>query len=100
MPSENSPSQNSELSIKLTLLRVLDSGVIDSIQCPQCLNGSVSVWFTHPLANEYRTWFTCEKCSFRMRVQNSERPRYFIEGRVDQRLDTYDTKILQKKRLS
>jgi hypothetical protein len=79
---------------------MLESGILNSIECPQCHRHSVSVWFTHPQVNEYRTWFICTECSFEMRVQNSEKPLHYTEDRVDARLETYDVDVLRKKRFS
>jgi len=100
MQAGNSRDPNSDVSARLALLRSVESGVLDSIPCPQCHSNSVSVWFTHPSLNEYRTWFVCSRCAFQMRVQNSERPAYFSADRVDARLEEYDSEILRKCRLA
>src|ERR1700745_1143217 len=41
------------------LCRQEASGHLDSIECPSCRQRSVSVWFTRPRKNQYRTWFIC-----------------------------------------
>lgn len=81
------------------LIRIADSGVLDSIPCPKCGEFSVSVRFTHPADNEYRSWFLCSNCDFRLRVQNSGRPPYYSEELVDERLQTYDREVLRQKRI-
>jgi hypothetical protein len=99
MERENSPSQIEALA-GVGLLRTLESGVLDSIECPRCHMHSVSVRFTRPSVDEYRTWFVCAECPFRLRVQNSERPRRYSADRLDEDLETFDSGILRQKRLS
>ena len=72
--SSQFPGPNSELQATLKLLAEIESGAIESLECPRCHANMVSVWFTHPCPNEYRTWLICGNCEFRRRVQNSERP--------------------------
>lgn len=86
------------LTSRLALLEALESGVLDRLTCPECGAAGVSVWFTHPAANEYRTWFVCTNCSFSMRAQNSERPRFFCDSRIDERLEANDASVLKKNR--
>lgn len=74
-------------------------GALDSLECPKCHNQSVSVRFTHPREDVYRTWFVCSECSFEARAQNSDRPAHFSEMRVDERLQMYDADILSKRRI-
>lgn len=71
-------------------------GNFDSLECPECHNWSVSVRFTHPRQDAYRTWFVCSKCPFRLRLQNSGRPTHFSEDRIDELLQAYDVDILTK----
>jgi hypothetical protein len=92
------PSSIDEVATRLALLRRLDTGIIDGIECPNCHRHTVSVWFTHPLENEYRTWFVCNSCSFRMRAQNSVRPAMYTEGRVNHELEAYDKEVLDQKK--
>jgi len=99
MQPESSPNRNDDVAVRVGLLRALESGLLEQIECPYCHNRSVSVRFTHPAETEYRTWFICEECSFKMRTQNSERPRYFSPDRIDIALEAYDLKILGKRRL-
>jgi transcription elongation factor Elf1 len=99
MPPDDFKNQNSDIAVRIELLRLLESGLLDLLECPQCHKNSVSVRFTHPRINEYRTWFVCDHCSFSMRVQNSERPQHFLSERVDEQLEEYDSDVLLKKRL-
>jgi len=46
-------------------------------------HASVSVWFTHPAEDVYRTWFLCSDCDFHTRAQLVDRPPCFLEGRVN-----------------
>jgi hypothetical protein len=96
MPQENSQFHNKNIK-RVEMLRNLETGILDSIECPQCHKYAVSVWFTHPQMNEYRTWFICADCLFKMRLQNSEKPPHYTEARVDARLETYDADVLKKK---
>ena len=59
MPQDDSQNQNKGLLARLGLLRALESGLVNSIECPDCHEHSITVWFTHPSENEYRTWFVC-----------------------------------------
>jgi hypothetical protein len=99
MQPENSRCPKSEITTRLDLLEALESGMLDSIQCPQCQEHSVSVWFTNPLEDEYRTWFVCTTCAFLMRTQNSVRPKHFSLDRVRDDLEQYDAKVLRKRRI-
>ena len=85
---------------RVELLRIADSGVLDGIRCPECGGGAVSVKFTRPAEEVYRTWFVCAGCGFRMRAQNAGRPRFFGEELVDRELEEYDRGVLRKKRRS
>ena len=97
MPYDNSQNPDNDLIVRMGLIREVESGVLDSIECPHCHRHSVSVWFTHPKWNEYRTWFRCRDCSFEMRVQNSERPQHYCAERIDEALEAYDSDLLEKK---
>lgn len=99
MQHANSLNQSDDVQLRLGLLNVLESGILDSIGCPRCHQPTVSVSFTHPSHDEFRTWFICKNCSFSMRTQNSEQPKHFSSDRVDERLEHYDLDILRKSRL-
>ena len=83
MQSDNSQNKNIDFVQQLDLIHALESGCFEALECPQCHEFSISVWFTHPKESEYRTWFVCERCAFNIRVQNSEKPRYFSTERID-----------------
>jgi len=85
-----------ELALQLRLLAEADAGRFDDLECPQCRQTAVSVWFTHPAADVYRTWFICANCSFHTRAQNTERPRSFSETRVSTDLEERDLSILRQ----
>ena len=65
----------------LQLLKAHEGGQQDGLCCPKCRQSSVSVWFTHPLGNEYRTWFLFENCDFSMRAQNIGKPAHYSKER-------------------
>lgn len=99
MQSENSPAPPPEVACRLKLLHEADDGHLENLRCPQCGAETVSVWFTHPMPIEYRTWFVCGSCDFNFRVQDSSRPKYYSESRVDVGLEAYDLRILSDRRL-
>jgi hypothetical protein len=100
MPTENFPTPDKgtdeRLSSYLQLLRESDAGHLDELRCPKCGKSAVSVWFSHPTEDVYRTWFICLECDFHTRVQNSERPRSFSEQRVSTDLQERDLLILKQ----
>ena len=75
---------------RLHLVSLATQGRLDGLPCPQCNQGSVTVRFTNPDPGEYRTWFVCPSCGFRMRTQNSGRPTHFAADRVDPDLERED----------
>ena len=101
MSKQNSQHRSSsdDVSRRMKLLHELESGVLDSLECPDCHKRTVSVWFSHPGETEYRTWFVCSNCSFRMRAQNTDRPRFYSEERLSHELDVYDNRLLGMTRL-
>ena len=65
MPRDRSQSQNGErVSLHVRLLEEVNAGHLDGLECPQCKHLAVSVYFTHPAAEECRTWFICSICDF------------------------------------
>jgi hypothetical protein len=66
---------------RLALLNAEDGGQLDKLPCPQCGHACVSVWFTHPTACDYRTWFICEHCGFELRAQNAGQPKHYSLAR-------------------
>jgi hypothetical protein len=99
MLPENSPCrQNSpeRIQLQLRLLEDAANGRLDRLECPQCRHAAVSVWFTHPAARTYRTWFVCTQCSFVTRAQNSTRPQVFSEARVREDLEERDLSALNR----
>lgn len=102
MPKQNSPHRSSSDDVirRVNLLRALEAGALDTIECPDCHNRSVSVWFSHPVENDYRTWFVCSNCAFRMRAQNTCRPKFYSEERLSHELDVYDTRLLAAVKLN
>ena len=73
----DSLSQSHEVPARLALLEEANAGNLENLPCPRCKELRVSVWFTHPAKDEYRTWFTCSKCGFEMRAQNAGRPPHY-----------------------
>jgi hypothetical protein len=98
MPRESSPNPNSDerLTSQLRLLNEAAAGRIEDLECPNCGHAAVSVWFTHPAADMYRTWFICADCDFHARAQNTIRPSFFSEDRVNTDLEEHDLSILKQ----
>lgn len=80
------------------LLALVESGVIDGLQCPDCKTPEVSAWFTQPSAHEYRTWLLCKHCSFELRIVNARQPASFHPDRIDHRLQEYDKRLCSNLR--
>jgi|SRR5215469_6028505 len=100
MSTDNSRNPNrstdERVSSHLRLLKEAAAGRIDDLECPQCRQQTVSVWFTHPAAGFFRTWFICGNCDFRTRAQNAEKPPFFSEDRVSTELEEKDLAILRQ----
>jgi hypothetical protein len=89
-------TNDEDLSVQLRLLNEAAAGRFDDLECPKCRRPAVSVWFTHPAADVYRTWFICADCDFHTRAQNTERPNFFSEARVSTDLEERDLSILKE----
>ena len=89
-PSDDRPSSH------LYLLKEAAAGRFDGLKCPQCYHKAISVWFTHPTSDVYRTWFICADCDFHTRAQNTERPRFFSDDRVSADLEERDLAIVRQ----
>jgi hypothetical protein len=81
MKTESSETQSRMLQARLDLLHREVAGHLDGLHCPECGQCRVSVWYTHPSPQAYRTWFICDNCGFEMRVQNSGRPEHYSSER-------------------
>src|SRR5437667_2793064 len=81
MNNNVSPAPKSDRQARIALLRAAAEGKLNGLPCPRCAQLCVSVWFTHPAEELYRTWFVCAACGFEMRAQNSGRPPYYSEER-------------------
>ena len=85
-----------DLSRRLALIKQVDTGLFECMECPSCEQPTVSAWFTHPAESEYRTWFRCDNCTFEMRGHNTGRPVAYREDRVDKQLELRDRLVLEK----
>lgn len=74
-------SVDERLKACLGLLDLAEAGKLDELPCPQCKESAVSVWIARPAPDEYRTWFTCQKCGFHTRMHNTGRPSYYTQDR-------------------
>lgn len=90
-PDDSQTRNNTELaSSQGRLLREAETGRLDNLECPKCLQATLSVWFTHPSGDAYRTWVICGNCDFRFRAQNAGRPIHFSENRRRKDLEEAD----------
>lgn len=74
------------------------AGRLEELVCPSCGYAAVSVWFTNPAPDVYRTWFICTNCEFHTRAQLKERPTHFSESRVDTELEESDLMVLKRSK--
>jgi hypothetical protein len=81
MKRDDSPSPGTDLVARAALLEAAAEGKLDGLSCPRCQCPDVSVWFTHPADDLYRTWFVCGRCGFEMRAQNAGRPPHYSAER-------------------
>lgn len=88
-----------KLERAMSLIRQAEAGVLDELECPDCRNKSVSVWFTNPAEGQFYEWFVCERCKFDSRVVCSEKPTSYSEARVHYKLELYDKDLLSKMRV-
>jgi hypothetical protein len=97
MRQEKSQNQTSrELSSQLHLLDEAAIGHLANLECPSCRQLAISVWFSRPAPDMYRTWFICADCDFHTRAQNTERPRFFSDDRVSAELEERDLSIVRR----
>ena len=89
-------SQDENINLHIDLLKAATQGHFDNLECPSCRETSVSVWFSHPQPDEYRTWFLSGNCCFHTRAQNTVKPAAFTEKRVNPALEERDFSILQQ----
>jgi len=90
--------ERATLAVQIDLLKEVDSGNLDNLQCPQCRHRALSTWFTNPGPEAYRTWLVCAECDFWCHSINSAKPSSFSESRVRSDLQEKDTAILRALR--
>jgi hypothetical protein len=83
------------LALQIALLKEVDSGNLDNLECPKCRRRAVSAWFTNPAPEAYRTWLICAECDFGSHLINSTKPSFFSESRVRSDLQEKDVAILK-----
>src|SRR5581483_12033562 len=96
--SEPDDSRRKRLARITKLLDAASAGILDSLECPDCGQRSVSVWFTHPAEGEYRTWFVCRHCECHMHAINIGIPPHYSEDRISERLENFDERVLSSMR--
>jgi hypothetical protein len=58
VPEMDQKFSNLEIITRLSRLAfAAERGQLEGLECPNCNQPKVSVWFTHPAPDEYRTWF-------------------------------------------
>jgi hypothetical protein len=96
--ARSNPEHPTLLALQIELLKEVDSGILDSLECPKCRHATVSAWFTNPAPEAYRTWLICAECDFWCHAINSSRPSSFSESRVRSDLQEKDSAILKAMR--
>jgi ribosomal protein S27E len=99
MDADHSRVQERKVEQRVALLRAVEAGTFVELPCPDCGHHTVSAWFTHPAADEYRTWFVCADCPFEMRAHDTGRPSRFCEERVHDQFQERDRAVLAARRL-
>ena len=84
---------------EVALLREVNAGKLDSLECPNCQHQTVSAWFTRPEPETFRTWLICADCDFWSHVIDSAMPPFFSEDRVRVDLQEEDAAIPKSMRL-
>ena len=95
MPKRTHQDNEDAVERHVRLTHEAHAGQLEDLECPECSLAAVSVWFTHPAPDVYRTWFLCANCKFHTRAQNAEKPQFFSEERVDTELEGRDLAILR-----
>jgi hypothetical protein len=90
--------EHPRLASQIELLKQIDSGNLDDLECPKCRHCTVSAWFTNPEPEAYRTWLICTDCDFWSHVINMVKPPSFSESRVRSDLQEKDAAILKSMR--
>ncbi len=80
MSSDAFPVRETDLPLRLSLLKLASEGHLDALPCPRCQQATVSVWFTRRSDNDYWTWFVCQHCGFETRAQGG-RPAHYSRER-------------------
>lgn len=90
--------QKENVDKHVTMLWSLESGLFDSIECPNCAKREVSAWFTNPAENEFRTWFVCGACGLENRAINDGKPKMFRADRIHSELQKRDETIVKQRK--
>ena len=96
--ARSDPEHPTRLQLHIELLKEVDSGKLDNLECPKCHLRAVSAWFTNPAPEVYRTWLICAECDFWSHVINSSKPSSFSESRVRSDLQERDVAVLNAMR--
>lgn len=96
--ARSDPERPTRLQLHIKLLKEVDSGKLDYLECPKCQHRAVSAWFTNPEPEVYRTWLICAECDSWSHVINSSKPSSFSESRVRSDLQEKDVAILKAMR--
>jgi hypothetical protein len=94
-PPNSGITAEERILLHLRLLDEVAASRLDAVECPNCLQPAISVWFTHPLPDTYRAWFVCNNCDFHTRIQHSEKPKFFSLSRIKADLEKLDVSILE-----
>jgi hypothetical protein len=93
--AHSNPERPAQVALLVELFKEADAGNLDNLECPKCRHPTVSVWFTKPEPEAYRTWLICTECDFWSHAINTDRPSSFSESRVRSDLQEKDAAILR-----
>ena len=100
MPGEKprNPQKDPRIPELERLAKEADAGRFDNLECPECRQLGVAVWFTHRADDVYRMWFICAHCTFHTRVQLAGRPHNLSKSRINAELEKRDLAILTQSK--
>lgn len=81
----------------IELAKAAEAGRHEHLECPECGQLTVSVWYTHPEARTYFAWFVCEHCQAHSKaVMMGDPPTSFRGDRINKKLEAIDEELCRK----
>ncbi|HWB19279.1 MAG TPA: hypothetical protein VG711_03185 [Phycisphaerales bacterium] len=76
------------------ILKLVEAGQLDDLPCAKCGGGTMSGWFTNPVAGRYFIWILCGTCGGHLHANCNERPTHFSEERRSKEYEAMDREII------